>query len=137
MIKKNKFIDLNRYHLLDHIGSGSFGDVFKVREIKTNKIYSGKIIKKTISNDYMNNEESLLFFREVKLMSIFNHPSIIKFIGYSPIDFEQLPHPTIIAEFVSRGTLNDVIKLESSGLSPDGWNETKKLINIYGIACGM
>ena len=35
------------------------------------------------------------------------------------------------------GTLKDLIRKESHGLSPPGWNETKKLIVVYGIASGM
>lgn len=34
-------------------------------------------------------------------------------------------------------TLSDIIDLENQGLAPEGWDDTKKLINIYGIAAGM
>lgn len=78
-----------------------------------------------------------LLFREVNLMSLFNHPSILKFIGYYPNNFENDPLPTIITELSNKGTLRDIIEMELTELSPEDWNQTKKLINIYGIASGM
>ena len=96
---KNKFIDLDQFYILNRIGEGGYGKCFLVKEANTNKKYVAKVLKKQISNDYMHNEETLLFFREVKLMSILNHPSIIKFIGFSPVDFNQSFHPVIITQF--------------------------------------
>ena len=49
----------------------------------------------------------------------------------------KYPLPTIITELASNGSLRDIIVLESQGLSPDEWTDTKKLISIYGIAIGM
>ena len=43
---------------------------FNYKNNNTNKIYAAK---NQISSDYLHNEETLLFFREVKLMSILNH----------------------------------------------------------------
>ncbi|KAK8839074.1 hypothetical protein M9Y10_032543 [Tritrichomonas musculus] len=134
---ERKIINLSDFQVLKHIGEGSFGDVYQIKNKTTNKMYAAKILKNQISSDYLHNEETLLFFREVKLLSILNHPSFIRFKGYSSVNFEQLPYPTIITQFASNGTLKDIIKSESLGLSPKGWDETKKLINIYGIAEGL
>ena len=73
----------------------------------------------------------------VKLMTILDHPSIIKFIGYSQIDFEGNPFPTIVTEYASNKSLYDLLETEKNGLSAPEWNDTKKLITVYGIACGM
>ena len=131
-----KIIDLNRFYITKPIGNGSFGAVFQVKEIETGQLYAAKIINKTISTDYEHDDDALNFFREVKLMSIFNHPSLIKFVGFSPIDFQGLPYPTTVMEFCPNGSLGSIIELERSGLSPNNWNETKKLITIYRIAAG-
>lgn len=70
-------------------------------------------------------------------MSLLNYPSVIKFVGYYSTNFDDDPLPTIITELAVNGSLQDIIRMESQGLSPSDWNYTKKLINIYGIAAGM
>lgn len=66
-----------------------------------------------------------------------DHPNILKFIGISPFDFEKKPKFTIITELAANGSLENVLELERHGLSPSNWNDTKKLIIIYGIASGI
>lgn len=61
-------------------------------------------------------------------MSQINHPSILKFIGYSPINFFNEPYPVIITEYSSVGTLCDLIELERRSMSNLKWDDTKKLI---------
>ena len=75
--------------------------------------------------------------REVNIISQLNHPSIVKFIGYSPVNFKNKPKPVIITEFLSNGSLGDILDLEKKGLCKNEWNDTKKIINIYGIAAAM
>lgn len=45
-MSENTF-DLNKFELLEKIGSGSFGDVYKAKEKRTGKIYAAKISKVT------------------------------------------------------------------------------------------
>ena len=40
-------------------------------------------------------------------------------------------------KYESNGTLKKVLDFEKSSMSLYGWDDTKKLINIYGIASGM
>ena len=70
-------------------------------------------------------------------MSQLNHPSILKFIGYSPIDFDNEPKPVIISEYSPNGSLSKLIALESRSRSIDMWDDTKKLITLYGISSAM
>ena len=137
MSNNKKFLDLNCYKSLLLIGSGSFSKVFQVKELNTGEIYAAKVSKYKVDKRKKHSQETLLLFREVNLLSLLNHPSIIKFIGYSQVNFEKCPHPTIITEFATNGSLRDIIEMELSSLSPDDWTITKKLINIYGIAAGM
>lgn len=53
------------------------------------------------------NQETLLLFCEVNLMSLLNHPSVLEFVGYYPTNFEEDPVPTIIAELATNGSLRD------------------------------
>lgn len=70
-------------------------------------------------------------------MAKLNYPSIVKFIGYCPTDFNKKPKPVIISEFLSNGSLEDILNLERKGLCKENWDDTRKLINIYGIAKAM
>ncbi|KAK8870875.1 hypothetical protein M9Y10_008773 [Tritrichomonas musculus] len=132
-----KSIDLNKYTRKKQIGEGAFGVVYEV-ENKLNKIiYAAKVSKSEIYESVKKDRETVNFIREVTILSKINHPSIMKFIGFSPINFKNVPKPVIITELLKNGTLEDVIELERKGLSNNLWNETKKLINIYGIASSM
>lgn len=68
-------------------------------------------------------------------MTKLNHPSILIFKGYSPINFKKKRKPVIITEFASNGSLDDLIQLERK--SKPIWDSTRKLIIIYGIASAM
>lgn len=114
------------------IGQGAFGEVFKVKEEGTENIFAVKIsLSKLID---CNRSFIINLRREVSILSQLNHPSVIKFIGYSPIDFIQESYPVIISEYLPNGSLSDAIDLNRKSISPANWNDTKKLINIYGIA---
>lgn len=137
MSAQSAVLDIHRYVLMSKIGEGGFSKVYRVKDLQTGEYYAAKVANFMLDEETKDSEETLLLFREVNLMSILNHPSILKFIGYYPTDFEDDPSPTIITELSTNGSLQDIISLQNAGLSPDGWDDTKKLINIYGIASGM
>ena len=136
-MENDKFIDLNQFEMLELIGSGAFSVVYKVKENETGKHYAAKVLNFKIDKDSSLQNEVLLLLREVNLISSLDHPAILKFIGFSPTDFEGFPFPTIVTELAPNDSLEDIIKLEASSLSPKGWDDTRKLINIYGIASGL
>ena len=43
----------------------------------------------------------------------------------------------IILEYLPNKTLKEILNLEKISNSPEGWDGTKKLINMYGIASAM
>ena len=134
---KDEVLDLYKYKIQSKLGSGSFGDVYKVQDINTNEIYAAKISKQRIRK-LKNNPDGLLFlFREIKIMSSPNHPSIIRYIGYSPKNFDGLSKPTIITEYAPNNSLKDLINYEKASCSHKKWDITRKLICMYGIASGM
>lgn len=122
-------INLDKYAKKVKIGEGSFYKVYKVIDNDTNSVYAAKI---TI--DKKNQENS---FRQYRIISTLNHPSIIKYIGYSPVDFKNKPKSTIISEYYSNGSLDSLLDLDRKGMSLQIYDNTKKLIIIYGIASGM
>lgn len=135
MTETNTFIDLSKFEKVDKIGSGKFGLVYTIKEKETGIIYAAKITKDPLNSE---NESLLLNLRrEVNLLSQLNHPAILKFIGYSPKDFNSNNNPVIITEYSKFGSLSSVLQLEKEYSSPDLWDDTQKLINIYGIASAM
>lgn len=122
---------------MDKIGFGSFSKVYLVKNRITGEICSAKRLNNKMAANFMEDDNSLHIIREIKLISILNHPCVIGFIGFSSIDLKHSPYPTMFMEYAPNNTLKHIIHLESIGLSPNGWNETRKLKNIYGIASGM
>lgn len=129
------FLDLSKFSKQSFINEGSFGKVYKVIEKETGKVFAAKISQNNVDDD----QKSLLINlkREIGIMSQLNHPSILKFIGYSPIDFDNEPKPVIISEYSPNGSLANLIALESQSRSLPMWDDTKKLITLYGISSAM
>ena len=133
----NNFLDLTKYRILGKIGHGGFGDVYCVEDNSTDHVYAAKISKDEITENGLNSQNLLIILREINIISSINHPSIIHYVGFSPIDFNSTRHPTIVLEYAPHGALRGIIDSEMDSHSHKKWNETKKLICVYGIANGM
>ena len=123
------------YVLQEKIGSGSFGKVYKVKNKITKDIYAAKI-----SINSVNKRTKDLFMDislEVNIISKLNHPSVLKFILYNPINFKGKPKPVIITEYASNGSLSNLIDHDKKNPKNIILNDTRKLIIIYGIASAM
>ena len=112
--------DINMEELMDKIiDPKDFEVIFKVKE--GSNFYA---LKKIIDYNKAN------YIREIAILARLDHPSILGFRGFA-LPYNKQP-AIIITEFLSGGDLTEAIKK-----SPPGWNDTKKMINIYGIAKGM
>ena len=128
-------IDLKIFAKQELIGKGQFGKVFKVKEKVTGKIFAAKTnFAKIQYCDYI---EIKNLSREISILSELKFPSILEFIGYNQNNFKDKPKPTIVTEFSKNKSIDEIIKYKSRGLTPKGWDDTKELIAIYGIASGM
>lgn len=116
---KLKSIQYNDYQKeSNQIASDSSGDIYKVRDIKTGKYYSSKFYIETNGGN-----------KEIDIISKLNHPSILKFNGFC-----QTPDFFAISDSLIQNNLETV--LNSKKPLPE-WNDTKKLIVIYGVASAM
>lgn len=77
---KKRGFDLDDLSLLKKIGTGSFSEVFLVKDKQTDKFYAAKIL---INSNINSNE------REIGILSRLHHPAILKFLGYSPVNFQK------------------------------------------------
>lgn len=135
MFSLQSTITLANYELQEKIGSGSFGTVYKVKDKKSGIIYAAKVAKKSLEE--YSNEDIRNTTREVNILSKINHPATLKFIGFSSKDFQNGPYPVIITELIHNGSLSKILKLSKRSPCAFEWNDTRKLIIIYGIASAM
>lgn len=123
---------------------GSFGVVYKGKFNKkkhssdqsTNKKENliDCAIKYLISNNL--NQDFSAFHKEIKTQNLIKHPAILELLGYI-IPFCGVGRLTIVTPFMEKGSLRNVLIEERKGNAPEGWDSTKKMINIIGIAAGL
>ena len=120
----NKFdqflISLERFSVKTNIDSGSLITVILVEDNLTHENYVAKII----------NEKELFLVENLTIISTLSqltHPTIIKFIGYSPTDFQSNNNLTLIFEYVPNSSLRHFIR--NTRL-----NNTQKQIILTGIS---
>lgn len=126
--KKLGLINKYEYFLTNKV----FSEIYKVQEKDTGEIYTANI-----SRPEEKKKDSKAFKRIISILPQLNHPSILHFIGYSKFEQDGKSYSAVITDYFSNGTLKDSIAAEISGNPVQGWNDTKKLITIYGIASGM
>lgn len=120
-------IDSSKIQLLEVIGSGSFGEVWK-------GIYSGSDIAVKRLHTYIPEAETDTFINEIRLIMGLRHPNIIQFIGTSEIPGFGL---SAVTEYMAQGDLTSVLKRSrDSELLPMTWEGTKIHIAL-GIALGL
>ena len=131
-------INLKNFKKGKRLNKGGFGVVYEARskipdENKKYKIYAAKIL------DCGDDEEQCnkLIEREVGIMMCVNHPTIIKFIGYSKLDFHNENNLTIIMELAKNGSLSDVLKSIQQNDGPSNYTNTTRQIILIGISRGM
>lgn len=122
-------IDLNKFIQIKVLGKGGQGKVYQVQEKATKQFYAAKIIKIEKS---MQKTTLHYIAREVNILLMVNHPAILQFKGISYKNFKNKSFPTILTEYLPNGSLSDILTEH-----PKEWDDTQKLITLYGIASGM
>lgn len=118
------------------LGEGKFGKVYLVKNNEDDVAYAAKIIN---PNGMFSGKDQLMFLREAQILHKLRHPAIVKFYGinfHSFIDSDKL-EPTILTEYVSNGSLKDILDKAKSGNADHNWTATKKYICLLGISDAM
>ena len=97
-------INLDEYKLEQKIGKTNLASVYICRHIKTNKIYTMKIMKKI---DVLHSKLVERLTNEFKIMANVYHPFIIELKGINNTNPYTL---NFLFEFIPGGTLNSLIK---------------------------
>ena len=132
----DEFIDLENFLIpkQKQINVNSDIRTCEITDKETNTKYIANIFKKDIK-EYPK-EKLSEFINEFSFTSKFNHPAILKYIRYSPVDFEKNPRPVAITNLSRNETLYHAINSRIIDFTSIE-NETKKYIIIYGIASAM
>ncbi|KAK8886330.1 hypothetical protein M9Y10_041793 [Tritrichomonas musculus] len=106
--------DLAQLQLLDKIGEGPLGNVYKTKEAKKGDI----LLVKTLSS------------KEKQV-------DIMKSSIYNDFLLNNKENPSIITEYTEQSLLNDIIYLNQNERSKATLDDTQKLIILYGIAATL
>ncbi len=98
------------YRLLQKIGAGGMGEVYKARDDRLNRLVAIKLLSENKADDP---ERRRRFFQEAHAASSLNHPNIIT-IHDIVSDGQE---PCIVLEYVDGKTLADVIPKEGLPIS--------------------
>ena len=96
---------LSHYEILDLLGAGGMGEVYRARDTKLDRDVAIKVLPEEFAQD----EERLARFeREAKLLASLNHPNIASIHGFEDADgvnalvLELVEGPTL-AERIEQG----------------------------------
>jgi serine/threonine protein kinase len=102
---------LGPYVLLDRLGEGGTGQVFKARHRRMNRLVAIKVIRKELMEDA---EVVRRFYREIEVISRLSHPNIVHAFDAGPIGSVH----TLVMEYVEGSDLYRVVQ-RSGPLSAD------------------
>ncbi|XP_064598011.1 BDNF/NT-3 growth factors receptor-like [Liolophura sinensis] len=100
-------IPLEKVRLLDAVGEGAFGQVYK-GEMETDSEDSPILIAVKVLKEGATNEIREDFEREVEIMSAFDHDNILKLLGVVVDGVGQSPY--MIFEFMKHGDLAELLR---------------------------
>ncbi|MFA7289622.1 MAG: protein kinase [Melioribacteraceae bacterium] len=102
-IDKKESNYISHYKIIDIIGMGGMGKVFKAVDSQNAHIVAIKVLNSQLVNDEENKRR---LNSEGRLLSSLDHPNIVKVFEYG----ETQKHSFIAMEYLSGGTLDDYIK---------------------------
>jgi|GEM_PF-6457331 len=96
---------VNNYELLEQLGQGGMGVVYKARHIHFNEIFA---IKKLWEQFSANEMVLKLFLNEAKILRILNHKNIVHVTDIFSLEDQNY----IVMEYIDGRTLHEIIKKE-------------------------
>lgn len=128
------------------LGKGNFGVVYLAKRIGNsnldttdedlNKLYAAKILNIDSKRGFKAIDQMKLM-REATILHLLDHPSIVRFYG---VNFQSFSDPsclgpTIITEYLPKGSINDLLFLKRNSKSPPiKITSTMKLKWLLGIS---
>lgn len=96
--------ELGEYQLLEKLGEGGVGSVFKARHVKLDRI----VAVKTLGRRFLDDEKALARFeREMRAVGRLDHPNVVR--AHDAREFDGLP--VLVMEYVDGLDLGQVVRL--------------------------
>lgn len=99
-----------RYEVIERVGTGGMGRIYKVRHLNLGKVFALKLVDR--QSDAARRIEQL-FLREARVASVMDHPNIVQVIDFGQDDELGV---FIVMEYLTGETLHERLrKLKASG----------------------
>lgn len=95
------------FDIIDKLGEGSFGKVYRAKHKKTGAIYAIKSIDKLNKN---NQEGKPYFRREIEIMYKVRHPNIVRLFGH----FEDDQNCYFVLDYIPKGNLYTILSKQKT-----------------------
>jgi len=95
----------NNFRLLELIGEGGMGSVFKAKDCNLNRYVALKVLKKEVAT---NAEEQAKLANEARITASINHPHVVKVFSFGQ-DHGQF---YLAMELVEKGSLDDLLAIQ-------------------------
>ena len=106
---------LGRYEILEELGRGAMGTVYRARDPKIGRIVAIKTIRSFGASPGQDEEYRRRFFREAQAAGNLSHPGIVTIYDVGEDDSTQTPY--IVMEYIAGRTLENWLAGET-GHSP-------------------
>ena len=131
---QKKFLrNIDDYKIEKRLDSGQFGVVYLIQNKVTHQQFVAKVLQFKGSGD----KYKQMIDREVGILMHFQHPTIIPFYGFSPVDFNKEKQFTIFMEVAKKGSLASILQKVRLSLADSDYDQTARQIILIGIARGM
>ncbi|XVF77547.1 hypothetical protein PTKIN_Ptkin14bG0053800 [Pterospermum kingtungense] len=115
----------NSFNPDNQLGEGGFGRVYKGKVESPNQVVA---VKQLDRNGYQGNREFLV---EVLMLSLLNHPNLVKLVGYCADGDQRI----LVYEYMANGSLEDHLLDIAPEKKPLDWNTRIKI--AVGAAKGL
>ncbi|KAK8849962.1 hypothetical protein M9Y10_018555 [Tritrichomonas musculus] len=120
-------VQIDQFKIIKNISLGGLVKNYLIEDQKSQQ-FAAKVI--FIFND----NQEFDFEKMISFLGNFRHPTLVNFIGYSPIDFDGDIHFTIITEYYPNHSLYNLLKDNSKN---NTITNTDIQIILIGICRGM
>eukprot|EP00249_Psilotum_nudum_P019534 c27300_g1_i1 orf=261-3173(+) len=97
----------SKYELLDELGKGSYGAVYKARDLKTSELVAVKVI--SLSEGEEGYEE---IRGEIEMLQQCNHPNVVRYLG----SYQGEEYLWIVMEYCGGGSVADLMNTTAEPL---------------------
>ncbi len=96
-----------RYELLERLGHGGMGEVWKARDTQLQRYVALKFLQSELQDD---SDFAAYFMREARLIAALRHPNIVQIHDFQPGSTQgQRARAYMVMDYIEGGTLADVL----------------------------